>query len=276
MRTSTVVGYNNAGMVYGGQLLSGAFVSIGDSGKTLLSQIRPEGYQNNQAFIDEGTDGQFNFFLLTNAGETLDENYYSWLDYIGEDGEWGGDGIAGWYNIDGQLVGVDCDDVELTPGDALWFNCPEPPEKLTYKFSSSGQVATRDIAYPLVYGGNSVGNMMAVTLKLSTITPDGYQANPTFIDEGTDGQFNFFILTNAGETLDENYYSWLDYIGEDGEWGGDGIAGWYNIDGQLVGVDCDDVDITPSMGLWFNCPEPPEVEGKVLEYTLNFKAPKLD
>ena len=216
-----------------------------------MSQVKVDGYKNHAAFQELGTDGHFYFYFLNEAGSTPAEQMYSW--YHGCDaGEWSDDG-KGWYDPEGNLVGTDVDDLELTPGDAIYLLAPEADNGETFTFGDAGQVLTADQSYPLNFGVNIVGNMMPITQKLSEVTISGYENHAAFQELGTDGHFYFYILNEAGSTPADQMYSW--YHGCDaGEWSDDG-KGWYDGDGNLVGTDVDDIELTPGDAIYLLAPK---------------------
>ena len=278
-RGLTVVGYLNNNLRSGVQLLSGTFVDVANGAKQFLSQVKVDGYKNHSSFQALGTDGQFCFYFLNDAGGTPDDQFYTW--YHGCDaGEWYDDG-KGWYDGDGNMIGTDVPDVELTPGDAVYFLAPNPDKDdqekptETFTFGDAGQVLTQDQSYPLIPGVNVVGNMMPMTQKLSEVTISGYENHASFQALGTDGQFCFYFLNDAGGTPDDQFYTW--YHGcDNGEWYDDG-KGWYDGDGNLIGTDVEDIDLKGGQGIYLIAPNPDKDDQQepIETFTIDFAAPKL-
>ena len=246
-----------------------SFLSISNPDGAYLSSIKVDGYQEVPSFITAGlTQGDFYFNRLDELGGTIAEEYYYWIDMIGEDGNWVG-GI--WLNIEDKIVGGTeeqvefwgieaTDDVLLTQGEAVWFKAIAAEDGAKYKLIFSGAVSPKDSVFPLVDDGNCIANPMPCDTMLSTVSVDGYQEVPSFISAGlTQGDFYFNRLDELGGTVAEEYYYWIDMIGEDGNWVG-GI--WLNIEDKIVGGTeeqvefwgieaAEDVPLKAGEGLWF-------------------------
>ena len=248
--SANIVGYINTDTVCGGQLISAGFLKPGTSGFN-VSGITVSGYQEDTAFVDNN-DFACDFYILDDAGRTIKETdkYFYYVDPC----DWAGGFVGGkWYDRNDQEVVAGGDnDLSLSPAQAVWLSMPAGDGEHTITFGTAGEVIQAEIQFPLVSGGNCVGNPMAVPVNLSSLTVTGYQEDTAFVDNN-DYACDFYILDDAGRTNKEvgKYFYYVDPC----DWAGGFVGGkWYDRNDQEIVPGENDFAIPATQGLWFGTP----------------------
>ena len=210
LESANIVGYSTTALQAGFKAAGASFISIGKDGCN-LSEIIPAGF-------DKST-GAVQIQLLNNAGVTTTTYKY----YKGGRGTYATDG---WY--DGTTLITAEKDVTFAPGDGLWIYGADG-----YSFQTSGEVKLSNVTRNLKTGFTMFSNPFPMDLKLTNITPAGF-------DKST-GAVQIQLLNNAGVTTTTYKY----YKGGRGTYATDG---WY--DGTTLITAEKDVTFAPGDGLW--------------------------
>ena len=138
----------------------------------------------------------------------------------------------GWYNDDGELIGEEVDDIVFAPGTGLWLTGIDG-EVLT----PAGKVYQADLELTLSDDKQMVGNPY--------VSPIGLAANVEVVADGRcNGTIYIEILDSLGYTSQTYYW----YQNARAPYATDG---WYNDDGDLIGVGVvEDVIFPAGTGLW--------------------------
>lgn len=241
----------NSETITGGQLVNAAFLKPGAK-KFAVSGITINGYQEDTGFY-ENTDFSCSFNLLDNAGRTLTgkDNVFSYDDIF----DWDSNSFLGgsWSNNGTQIVPGDENDFELEAGQAVWIQIPANDGEHVFTFGTAGEVIQAEVPFPLVTGGNGVGNPMAVGVWVSDLVISGYQEDAGFY-ENTDFSCSFNLLDNAGRTLTgkDNVFTYDDTF----DWDSDSFLGgvWSNNGSAITPHDEGDIQLNPGQGVWLQCP----------------------
>ena len=219
--SANIVGYQNKELRAGFKLVGAAFTNVGKD-SIMLSDIKPVGFYANEQMLEDGyTDNDFQIYILKSNGGN--EAVYGW--YQENDGEV-------WDEESGEWSG----ELELKPGQGLWFNCNVYEDGYTLSNAGEALVEARNI--PLRAGFSPIVIPLSCGCKLSDIRPIGYYNNAQMLEDCyTDNDFQVYILKSNGGN--EAVYGW--YQENDGEvwdedsaeWSGDrtfqaGDALWVN------------------------------------------------
>ena len=114
-------------------------------------------------------------------------------------------------------------------------------------------------------GNSFIGIGETQGLRLTTLSPKGYEANQDLIDgEGTTGEFNIQTLTKLGKTI--KTYNWVrSYDAENEEWNDDGH--WMVDGATVVPGGANDPVFKAGSGLWTAAPDWAEDDGAVYSLT---------
>ena len=252
MRCVIAVGYINTTGRDGGQMVSASFMRPGAS-KYRVSDIQISGYE--EAFYEN--DFSVGFNILDNGGRTLmgKDLYFSYADSFDFDtysGFLGGK----WYNNGTvEIIPGGENDFALDAGLSVWLQLPENDGSHTFQFGSAGEVIQAEIPFPLVTGGNGVGNPMAVPVWVSDLTVTGYEEDAGFYESG-DFNCNFYILDSAGRTiagknkffLYSDTWDWDQYAFLGGKWFNNGTM-------DITPKSENDFQLPPGCGVWLQVPE---------------------
>ena len=223
------VGYNDIALNQGSTLLTADFLGVGENDKIMLSSLKVGGYTGNAV--------DFCYIQELNSDGSVAATYY-WREKTSGVGT---KYTAGWYyKADTDPIGGGVvDDVELTCGKGLWTVCT----KTGYKLNFSGQVRATTKTIELAQGSTPTGNILPTTIKLSTLKVGGYTGNAV--------DFCYIQKLNSDGSVAATYY-WREKTSGVGT---KYTAGWYyKADTDPIGGGVvDDVDITPSEGLWVVC-----------------------
>ena len=266
IESQNIVGYMNKDTTEGGMTLqTPVFTATGNGTGIYLSTLKPTGYEANEDFLedDNGTDGEFAVQTLTAAGKR--DQLYTWKRSV-SDGEWENDGR--WQQ--GGTIISGANDVLIPAGTGLWTQVPDlaGDDGAEYTIVSSGEVNGSDRTFLLNVGGmTALGNPYPVAVPLSSVIPQGYEANEDFLedDNGTDGEFAVQTLTAAGKR--EQLFTWKRSV-SDGEWENDGR--WQQ--GGTVISGANEFYIQPGVGLWCQCPD--YAGDDDADYALKFQYPE--
>ena len=254
MRCVIAVGYINTDGVTGGQLVNAAFLNPGK--KTFnVSDIAITGYQEDAGFYESG-DFTCNFYVLDSAGRTiagkdkffLYSDTWDWDSYAFLGGKWYNNGTV-------EIIPGGENDFALDAGLSVWLQLPENDGSHTFQFGSAGEVIQAEIPFPLVTGGNGVGNPMAVPVWVSDLTVTGYEEDAGFYESG-DFNCNFYILDSAGRTiagknkffLYSDTWDWDQYAFLGGKWFNNGTM-------DITPKSENDFQLPPGCGVWLQVPE---------------------
>ena len=199
--------------------MSGSFISVGANKTYKLTDLKVD-------TDGEACSGEFVLQTLTNSGRT-DKSYYWYYDR----NHGIRNGVAGWYDGDGEVQYVDENDVTFTAGQAFWTLGSG------FKLVSAGEVLTSTVDVPTSAGGKvQIGNPYPVAVKVNdmVVDTDG---------ENCSGDFVMQTLDVYGRT-DKSYYWYYDR--RHGK--SSGTAGWYDGDGEVAVTD--DVVLNPGEGYW--------------------------
>ena len=118
-------------------------------------------------------------------------------------------------------------------------------------------------------GNSFIGIGETQGLRLTTLSPKGYEANQDLIDgEGTAGEFNIQTLTKLGRT--DKIYKWVrTYDVDNEEWNDDGH--WIVGSETVVPGSANDPVFGIGQGLWIAAPDYAEDDGA--EYSMTAKFP---
>ena len=261
------MGYQNSELVAGGQMQTSPFVTIGSTG-VYLSDLKVTGEPIED---EEGCWGNVSIAMLTGSGYNqyvgdMIKTYY-WFE---EDGSY----EAGWYDYaenplkDDESPLGNADEIIFDHGQALWLNVDS--EYAGCKIDYKGGVLPASFAYPLVAGGQMVGNPYPAAVLLSTMTVTG---EPIEDEEGCWGNVSIAMLTGSGYNqyvgdMIKTYY-WFE---EDGSY----EAGWYDYaenplkDDESPLGNADEISFGSAQGIWVNA------DSEYAGCTLNFPAISLD
>ena len=271
IESENTVGYMEKSMNVGGFTMNAAsFASVGQNGLRLTSFV-PRGYEANEDIIDaEGTAGEFNIQILTKLGRT--DKTYAWVrSYDADAGEWNDDGH--WTYNGATVVPGSANDPIFNAGTGLWTAAPDwaGDDDTDYTVTDAGEVKKDSVTWLFNIGGfTPCGNPFPVGVRLSSLIPQGYEANEDIIDaEGTAGEFNIQILTKLGRT--EKTYAWVrSYDADAGEWNDDGH--WTYNGATVVPGSANDPIIAPGQGLWIAAPDWAGDDNAVYSMTVNYPA----
>lgn len=208
--SANVVGYSTTELCAGAKATGASFLSIGEDG-CKLTDIVPTGFDK--------TTGGVAIQILDNYG--LMAKIYKY--YKGGRGSFATDG---WY--DGTTRITTENDVVFAPGTGLWMTGSDG-----YSFQTSGQVLFDNVVCKLRTGATMIANPYPMSLKLTNITPAGF--------EKTSGGVAIQILDNYGMTTKTYKY----YKGGRAAYA---VDGWY--DGTTRITLENDVAFEPGAGLW--------------------------
>ena len=271
IESQNTVGYMEKSMNVGGATMNAAsFASFGQNGLRLTSFV-PRGYEANEDIIDaEGTMGEFNIQLLSKLGRT--ERTYMWVrSYDADAGEWNNDGH--WTYNGATVVPGSANDPVFNAGTGLWTVSPDwaGDDDTDYTMTDAGEVKTDSVTWLFNIGGaTACGNPFPVGVRLSSLIPQGYEANEDIIDaEGTMGEFNIQVLSKLGRT--EKTYMWVrSYDSDAGEWNDDGH--WTYNGATVVPNSANDPIFAPGQGLWIVAPDWAGDDDAVYSMTVNYPA----
>lgn len=227
-------------------MVSASFMRPGAS-KYRVSDINISGYE--EAFYE--SDFSVSFNILDNGGRTLKGKD---LYFFYEDGfDWDGyTGFLGgkWYNNGTEIIPGSDNDFELENGQAVWLQMPAGSEGVV-KFGTAGEVIQAEVPFPLIDGGNGIGNPMATDVWVSDLIVSGYEE--AFYE--SDFSVSFNILDNGGRTLKGKdiyffYEDGFDWDGYSGFLGGK----WYNNGAGIVPHGENDFKLASGAGVWLQAP----------------------
>jgi streptogramin lyase len=189
-----------------------------------MADLKVTGYSATDGYADNGITA----VKLNTYGQN-DGSVMFWVDYE-EDGEkW-----YGWFNADWD---VEYSDVELDPGEGVWFKSPNA----TIKLQSSGSVLNETLPVSLVAGSQLCPNPTPVVVTMADVAIEGYSETDGYADNGITA-----VKLNTYGQNDGSVMFWVDYE-EDGEvW-----YGWYNADWD---VEYSDVELEPGESVWLKSP----------------------
>ena len=265
--TSGVVGYQKSDLVAGGQMKAAPFVTIGEDG-VYLSDLKVSG---DAIESEGGCWGGVSIAMLTGAGFNqyvgdMIKTYY-WFE---EEGEY----EAGWYDESNNRLSNDAsplgnaDEILFDQGQALWLNVQSEYAGCTVEYK--GGVIPASFAYPLIAGGQMIGNPHPTSVLLSDMTVSG---DPIEDEGGCWGGVSIAMLTGAGFNqyvgdMIKTYY-WFE---EEGEY----EAGWYDESNNRLANDAsplgnaDEISFDSAQGIWVN------VQSEYAGCTLNYPAVSID
>ena len=260
VESANIVGYNNVPLRDGGKSMVGpCFVSVGGQ-KVKLSELKVAGYENNEYYLTEEYAFVATFQIRKSNG--MPDAEYQWYDTTDDGEKWNG-GV--WSNfVTGEEITPE-NDVELNPGDALWFDSPEFQGSTGFYLTSAGAVLRGDQAFPLKDGAKcAVCNMLPAPTTLSKIEIQGYEDNEYYLTE----EYAFVLTMQSLKSngMPDAEYQWYDTTDDGENWNG-GV--WSNfVTGDEI-TPSNDVTIGAGEGFWV---DPPERQGSTAFY---FVVPKV-
>ena len=253
--SANIVGYSNKSVNTGTlqvlKMLCANFNEVGEEG-IHLSEWKVTGYQESSYFQESGNAPVVKVKKLSTGGAITAT--YDWID------TWDGSAWAGgvWVNEDtDKIIGTGEEaDIQLAAGESLW--CTIPRAKRTgctsINLQTSGQVITKSQAFTLNTGTltvlKGVGNMMAVSVKMSEISVTGYQESSYFQESGNAPIVKLKKLSTGGAVTAT--YDWID------TWNGSKWVGGYwkneETDKAIGADDEEDPVLEPGDALWTSTP----------------------
>ena len=189
----------------------------------MLSDLKPVGHFANAQMLEDGyTSDDFQVILLKSNG--------------------GNEAVYGWYQENGGTEdswdeGEWSDEVELKPGQGLWYSCGVYEDG--YSLSNAGEALVEARNIPLRAGFSPIAIPLSCGCKLSDIRPTGYYANAQMLEDGyTSDDFQVIILKKNGGN--EAVYGW--YQENDGEVWDEDSAEWSG-----------DCNLKAGDALWVSC-----------------------
>lgn len=266
-----VVGYQKNALNQGGAKMIGVPFSYvgGNAAGFWLSDLTPAGYEENTDLIDNlGTDGDFSVQILDTAGLATD--IYSWVRSV-KKGTWQNDGHWNDPSFD-EVVPHSANDLFIPLGTGLWTTAPDlsgdEDPSTQYTILPAGEVKTNSVELVFPEGAVAFANPFPTTVWLSDLIPTGYEDNADLIENlGTDGDFSLQILDASGLATDT--YSWVHSV-KKGNWLDDAHWNDPSFD-EVIPHGANDLQITPSMGLWMTAPDKSEDDpAAVYSITVNY------
>lgn len=231
--------------------MNAAFLNPGK--KTFnVSDITITGYQEDAGFY-ESSDFNCAFNILDSAGRTVmgKDLYFSYVDVW----DWDSYAFLGgkWSNFGAEIVPGGDNDYPLEAGQSVWLQLPGNDGSHVFQFGSAGEVIQAEVPFPLVTGGNGVGNPMAVPVWVSDLAISGYEEDAGFY-ESSDFNCAFNILDSAGRTvMGKNiYFSYVDIW----DWDSYAFLGgtWSNYGAEITPHGENDFQLPPGCGIWLQAP----------------------
>lgn len=214
--SSSVVGYQQNATIKGNQGVGATFLPV--SGTAKMGDITVTGY--GDSYGDNGID----CCKLDTFGRSQAKMF--WVDYTEGNETW-----YGWYNDDWSVC---YNDVELQPGEGVWFKSPNA----AYKVQSSGAVLKETLPVTLIKGNQLCPNPTPVVVSMGNVWMTGY--GDSYADNGID----CCKLDTFGRSQTKMF--WADYTE-----GNDAWYGWYNDDWS---TSYNDVELQPGESVWLKSP----------------------
>ena len=244
------MGYLNKDTITGGQMISASFLNPGKQ-TFRVSDIKISGYEEASMYSDFSL--QFNILDdggRTMSGRNIEFNYNDIWDW-GANENMGAFTGGKWSNYGVEIVPGSEDDYELMAGQAVWIQIPLED----VKFGSAGEVIQAEIPFPMVAGGNGIGNPMATGVWVSDLTITGYEEESMYSDFSL--QFN--ILDDGGRTLpgtniEFTYNDVWDWSANE-NMGAFAGGTWSNYGVEITEHhNADDYMLAPGEGIWIQAP----------------------
>ena len=238
------MGYINKEGINGGQLVCAAFMHPGKA-KFNVSDIKIVGYE--ESFAEDDFNCTFN--ILDNGGRTIagKDIQFSYSDPW----DWEAYEFMGgkWYNYGNEITPGGDNDFELENGQAVWLQLPAGSAG-SVLFGTAGEVIQAEVPFPLINGGNGIGNPMAVGVWVSDLILSGYE--DVFAEDDFNCTFN--ILDNGGRTLAGKNIQFS--YSDSWDWDAYGFLGgkWYNYGSDITPHAENDYQLQPGEGIWLQAP----------------------
>ena len=235
------------------------FVSVGGQ-KVKLSELKVAGYEDNEYYLTE--EWAFGATFQIRKSNGMPQATYLWSDTTDDGETWNG---GTWSDTDTGDTITSENDVELNPGDALWFDCPEFQGSDGFYLTSAGVVLKGDQAVPLKDGAKcAVCNLLPASTTLSKIEIQGYEDNAYYLTE--EWAFGLTLQSLKSNGMPRHTYLWSDSTDDGETWNG-GV--WSDTDTGDEITSENDVTIAAGEGFWV---DPPERQGSKAFY---FVIPKV-
>lgn len=244
--SANVVGYNNIQLLDGGtRMLGPCFVSVGNTEKVKLSELKIVGYEQSTEFLMEMG---FSVTFQIRASNGMPSATYEFADASDDMETWNG---GKWYDFDTKEEITSDNDILLNPGDGLWMTAPELKVDCSgFYLTSAGQVLKGDQAFELLAGGTiGVCNMLPAPTTLSKIEIHGYEDSAEFLMEMG---FSVTMQSLGSDGMPLATYEFADASDDMETWNG---GKWYDFDTKEEITSDNDVTIIAGEGFWATSPD---------------------